>query len=163
MPAPLLFGQASCPASDAGRHSIALWSEGCHKAVSPADAMSCRLSRFRNTDRKQPWVARGGVEPPTFHFSGERCYQLSYLAIASTAEASPAWCEAKSGGIQALDADLATPTGLEPATSAVTGRRANQLRHGARFATRKTLADLPDCEKSDASSIKSPDRTQQAR
>src|SRR5829696_10508520 len=25
----------------------------------------------------------------------------------------------------------ATPTGLEPATSAVTGRRANQLRHGA--------------------------------
>ena len=27
---------------------------------------------------------------------------------------------------------LATPTGLEPATSAVTGRRANQLRYGAR-------------------------------
>ena len=52
-------------------------------------------------------VARGGVEPPTFHFSGERYYQLSYLA-------------------------LATPTGLEPATSAVTGRRANQLRYGAR-------------------------------
>ena len=26
---------------------------------------------------------------------------------------------------------LATPTGLEPATSAVTGRRANQLRYGA--------------------------------
>ena len=26
---------------------------------------------------------------------------------------------------------LATPTGLEPATSAVTGRRANQLRHRA--------------------------------
>ena len=29
--------------------------------------------------------------------------------------------------------DLATPTGLEPATSAVTGRRANQLRYGANF------------------------------
>jgi hypothetical protein len=27
----------------------------------------------------------------------------------------------------------ATPTGLEPATSAVTGRRANQLRYGAIF------------------------------
>ena len=27
---------------------------------------------------------------------------------------------------------LATPTGLEPATSAVTGRRANQLRYGAK-------------------------------
>ena len=26
---------------------------------------------------------------------------------------------------------MATPTGLEPATSAVTGRRANQLRYGA--------------------------------
>ena len=36
-------------------------------------------------------------------------YQLSYLAVLL----------------------LATPTGLEPATSAVTGRRANQLRYGA--------------------------------
>jgi hypothetical protein len=26
-------------------------------------------------------VARAGVEPATFHFSGERCYQLSYLAM----------------------------------------------------------------------------------
>ncbi len=28
---------------------------------------------------------------------------------------------------------MATPTGLEPATSAVTGRRANQLRYGAKL------------------------------
>ena len=28
--------------------------------------------------------------------------------------------------------EMATPTGLEPATSAVTGRRANQLRYGAK-------------------------------
>ena len=54
-------------------------------------------------------VARGGVEPPTFRFSVGRSYQLSYLALT---------CRA-------------TPTGLEPATSAVTGRRANQLRYGA--------------------------------
>ena len=38
-------------------------------------------------------------------------YQLSYLAV--------------------LSCCAATPTGLEPATSAVTGRRANQLRYGA--------------------------------
>ena len=58
-------------------------------------------------------VARGGVEPPTFRFSVGRSYQLSYLAV----------------GEQLLP--RATPTGLEPATSAVTGRRANQLRYGA--------------------------------
>ena len=58
-------------------------------------------------------VARGGVEPPTFRFSVGRSYQLSYLAVEE----------------QLLL--RATPTGLEPATSAVTGRRANQLRYGA--------------------------------
>src|SRR3954451_347780 len=58
-------------------------------------------------------VARGGVEPPTFRFSVGRSYQLSYLAG------------------RAANRPRATPTGLEPATSAVTGRRANQLRYGA--------------------------------
>ena len=59
-------------------------------------------------------VARAGIEPATFRFSGGRSYQLSYLA--GRHRASP---------------PLATLTGLEPATSAVTGRRANQLRHRA--------------------------------
>jgi hypothetical protein len=39
----------------------------------------------------------------------------------------------KAGPERVLRAGLvATPTGLEPAASAVTGRRANQLRYGAR-------------------------------
>jgi hypothetical protein len=59
-------------------------------------------------------VARAGIEPATFRFSGGRSYRLSYLAEGSVCLA-----------------ELATLTGLEPATSAVTGRRANQLRHRA--------------------------------
>jgi len=70
-------------------------------------------------------VARVGVEPTTFRFSGGRSYQLSYLA-----GPSPAVKRTRDGHT------LATPTGLEPATSAVTGRRANQLRHGAKMRPR---------------------------
>jgi hypothetical protein len=73
------------------------------------------------------WVARAGVEPATFHFSGERCYQLSYLAVHSAAAA------VNTKAATSVTA-FATPTGLEPATSAVTGRRANQLRYGALMA-----------------------------
>ena len=73
-------------------------------------------------------VARAGVEPATFHFSGERCYQLSYLA--STGRTNTYGPDAKAVTTHAITAS-ATPTGLEPATSAVTGRRANQLRYGA--------------------------------
>ena len=53
-------------------------------------------------------MAKAGIEPATYRFSGGRSYQLSYLAVY-----------------------YATQTGLEPATSAVTGRRANQLRYWA--------------------------------
>ena len=35
----------------------------------------------------------------------------------------------------------ATPTGLEPAASAVTGRRANQLRYGARCAAHRCATE----------------------
>ena len=90
-------------------------------------------------------VARAGIEPATFHFSGERCYQLSYLA--KIAVTSPG------GNVTAF----ATPTGLEPATSAVTGRRANQLRHGALWprvrtlpGARETIAQHSDWQKGEA-------------
>ena len=66
-------------------------------------------------------VARGGVEPPTFRFSVGRSYQLSYLASRHPQDIAKSLPRER----------LATPTGLEPATSAVTGRRANQLRYGA--------------------------------
>jgi hypothetical protein len=77
------------------------------------------VKRNSETPPERGLVARAGVEPATFHFSGERCYQLSYLAKTGT---SPT-------GVP--KGNNATPTGLEPATSAVTGRRANQLRYGA--------------------------------
>jgi hypothetical protein len=32
-----------------------------------------------DSDLRLSAVGRGGVEPPTFHFSGGRSYQLSYL------------------------------------------------------------------------------------
>ena len=101
-------------------------------------------NRNRGCRDWEPLVARAGVEPATFHFSGERYYQLSYLA----------------GGWPV--AHPATPTGLEPATSAVTGRRANQLRHGANFLTcwlspaRVTLAALPGFGKSGSAPLRNP-------
>jgi len=64
-------------------------------------------------------VARAGVEPATFRFSGGRSYQLSYLARCPRLPPRT-W---------------ATLTGLEPATSAVTGRRANQLRYRAKLSS----------------------------
>jgi hypothetical protein len=54
-------------------------------------------------------VVRGGVEPPTFRFSGGRSYRLSYLT-------SP-WPVARARAVL---------TGFEPATSTLTGWRALQ-------------------------------------
>ena len=68
-------------------------------------------------------VARAGIEPATFRFSGGRSYQLSYLAGRHR--------NFNANRVAVSSAILATLTGLEPATSAVTGRRANQLRHRA--------------------------------
>jgi hypothetical protein len=92
-------------------------SETDYRLASHNDEVPRRL-RFRCEDETFEKVARAGIEPATFRFSGGRSYQLSYLAGRHPCLAK---CLAK----------LATLTGLEPATSAVTGRRANQLRHRA--------------------------------
>jgi hypothetical protein len=114
-------------------------------------------------------VARGGVEPPTYRFSGGRSYQLSYLAVHHEEQTTherkgPTYQRSLppklghkggpgrspagrgSGGSAPrrhrnragpcpprtyVPGGFATQTGLEPATFAVTGRRANQLRHWA--------------------------------
>lgn len=38
------------------------------------------MDRLKTASELDLWVARGGVEPPTFRFSVGRSYQLSYLA-----------------------------------------------------------------------------------
>src|SRR5664280_1543585 len=66
--------------------------------------------RFRAAGQKTKplvrGVGRGGIEPPTLRFSGGCSYRLSYLPAARPTRAAPA-----------------VPTGFEPATSALTGRR----------------------------------------
>ena len=57
-------------------------------------------------------VGRGGVEPPTFRFSGGRSYRLSYLTVARCRASAPT---------------AAVLTGFEPATSTLTGWRALRL------------------------------------
>ncbi len=45
-----------------------------------ADTSKIAQKALTSTRADQGGVARGGVEPPTFRFSGGRSYQLSYLA-----------------------------------------------------------------------------------
>ena len=97
-------------------------------------------------------VGRGGVEPPTFHFSGGRSYQLSYLPNSAEAYRRSGVVpnrgqEAKSTAARTISGPgcSATPTGLEPAASAVTGRRANQLRYGALIVLLVVLVLPSDC------------------
>jgi hypothetical protein len=71
----------------------------------------------RAGQRAEIVVVRGGVEPPTFRFSGGRSYQLSYLTAPE-----PLAAERRSSR-----PSRAVLTGLEPATSTLTGWRANRL------------------------------------
>jgi hypothetical protein len=56
----------------------------CKRRLTLDEPKAKRRPRFRWSASCQPGeelVARGGVEPPTFRFSGGRSYQLSYLAV----------------------------------------------------------------------------------
>jgi hypothetical protein len=86
-----------------------------------------KMFTYLSTDQRKPGsgagirvlvlVVRGGVEPPTFRFSGGRSYQLSYLTVPE-----PLVAERRSSTLS-----RAVLTGLEPATSTLTGWRANRL------------------------------------
>ena len=88
-----------------------------------------RPARPRGSNHRRPrpmdgaflMVAGAGVEPATYRFSGDRSYQLSYPAT----KPFPA---------------SAILTGLEPATSTLTGWRANQLLHRTLQCARTSLA-----------------------
>ena len=107
---------------------------GAHAITRGRRSPKRRTRRRGSLQRDATVVARAGIEPATFRFSGGRSYQLSYLALRQPAHPVNTECAGC----------LATLTGLEPATSAVTGRRANQLRHRAvLFARDRTVIDAP--------------------
>jgi hypothetical protein len=56
--------------------------------------------------RRSDVVVRGGVEPPTFRFSGGRSYQLSYLTSV------PRWARRSSGDCRGRPADRSGPDGI---------------------------------------------------
>jgi hypothetical protein len=52
--------------------------------LSPLLSIGRAAPRGRSIAGRSEWVVRGGVEPPTFRFSGGRSYQLSYLTKTAT-------------------------------------------------------------------------------
>jgi hypothetical protein len=54
--------------------------EGAETPFSASDDEAVGSSA-RDARAAQEIVARAGIEPATFHFSGERYYRLSYLAF----------------------------------------------------------------------------------
>ncbi len=92
-------------------------------------------------------MGRGGVEPPTSHFSGERSYRLSYLPHEAVPLARAVRLPYNSTLMREHRGGAATLTGLEPATSAVTGRRANQLRYRALLVVPIMLVPVPSYER----------------
>ena len=88
------------------------------KASKLAVAVTVAVKRpgRRNPPGRFGWsdcVVRGGVEPPTFRFSGGRSYQLSYLTSTGPPHQQVLGVPTR-----------AVLTGFEPATSTLTGWRA---------------------------------------
>ena len=145
----------------------------------PAAGMATRIrnrcAAGSTTDRV--WVPRGGVEPPTFRFSvpvegsggvhrcrstgpdlrvcgGQgrgRTADLPIFSRTLVPTELPGRTRDEDGRLNRPLLLGATPTGLEPATSAVTGRRANQLRYGALL---KALLRIPNGIRTRATAVK---------
>ena len=65
-----------------------VWRPSDIPSISLASEAIYRDASMEIADELDLWVARGGVEPPTFRFSVGRSYQLSYLARIRRAAAS---------------------------------------------------------------------------
>ncbi len=65
---------------DEKRKTLAKIGEASDNAVAVNGPIGGRRPEHR---RSSEVVVRGGVEPPTFRFSGGRSYQLSYLTAAA--------------------------------------------------------------------------------
>ena len=70
-------------------------------------------------------VGRGGVEPPTYHFSGDRSYQLSYLPKqGATLPETHSVTESEGIEVPAMGAAPGSPTMLSGPRRARPPRRA---------------------------------------
>jgi hypothetical protein len=61
------------------RQRVASWPVAAAAQHEPGAGLTAPQAGPEGTGLRLHVVGRGGVEPPTFHFSGGRSYQLSYL------------------------------------------------------------------------------------
>src|SRR5690349_14240650 len=71
--------QVRLPLKTAGFLVTAETSSAYHRIIRDLESGRCMISQ--RARGRGLVVARGGVEPPTYRFSVDRSYQLSYLAV----------------------------------------------------------------------------------
>ena len=110
--------------------------------VPPSSSGAQLGCRTRRNDARR--AERGGFDPGLGHKNWATsaakagCDSTSWpVSCDRVRDLAPGQEKPRIWGSDAGSFKVATPTGLEPATSAVTGRRANQLRHGASWLLRE--------------------------